>query len=201
MQEKITNLKEHKIALRKNFRSIRQALVSGDKSSLDEKIFFRIINNQAFKSAEIILTYVSTEIEVDTRKLIEFCFENKKTVAVPRCIDGTRDMDFFIINSLEDLEPGSFSVLEPKLSCKKLTEFDNSVCVVPGLAFDMKGYRLGYGKGYYDRFLNRVSDMYRIGLCYCSCTVQELMHGRFDVPVHALITEKYAKNFAFAERS
>lgn len=132
MQEKVVNLKEHKIALRKNFRSIRQALVSGDKKALDEKIFSRLINNRSFKSAEIILTYVSTEIEVDTRKLIDFCFENKKPVAVPRCIDGTRDMDFFIINSWDDLEPGTFSVLEPKDGCQKQTRFENPRLRCPG---------------------------------------------------------------------
>lgn len=194
MSEPITNLKEYKIALRKKFKEIRFSLTPEQKASIDERIFSRLISTKAYQDCSVLLTYVSTDIEVDTRKLIEKALSDGKTVAVPKCIDGTRNMKFYVIKSFDDLEVATFSVLEPKArQCSELSEFNNAVCIVPGLSFDMSGYRLGYGKGYYDRFLNRVEGLYNIGLCYCSCTVNRLTYGKFDVPVHTLITEKYTR--------
>jgi 5-formyltetrahydrofolate cyclo-ligase len=146
-----------------------------------------------YKQCEILVCFVSTAIEVDTHKLIRHALDNGKAVAVPRCIDGTSLMQFYLINSLDDLEPGSFSVLEPIVDrCKKIDEFVHSVCIVPGLGFDMKGYRLGYGKGYYDRFLEGYKDK-TIGICYNSCLKNLLPHGKYDKPVDILISEKFMK--------
>ena len=103
-------------------------------------------------------------------------------------------MVFYIINSLRDLERGSFSVLEPvPKKCRKLTDFKGAFCIVPALVYDRYGYRLGYGKGYYDRFLSAHPNMFLVGIGYCCCTVTELVHGRFDVAVDTLVTEKYVK--------
>lgn len=198
MPERITNLKEYKITLRKKFKEIRFNFTPTQKALMDDKIFSRLTSTKAYKECGVLLTYVSTDIEVDTRKLIRTALSEGKIVAVPKCIDGTRNMKFYIIHSFDDLEVATFSVLEPKVAqCEELLEFRNALCIVPGLAFDMSGYRLGYGKGYYDRFLNRAEGMTNIGLCYCSCTVNRLSYGKFDVPVNMLITEKYIRKIPF----
>ena len=103
-------------------------------------------------------------------------------------------MDFYFIKSPDDLEPGSFGVLEPAPEkCVKAYAFETALCIIPGLAFDMHGYRLGYGKGYYDRFLSAHPRLVKMGICYCSCTCNELIHGRFDVSADLLVTEKYTR--------
>ena len=197
MVQKLTgfDIREHKTELRNRYKQIRREMPSDVKLKRDEKIFSRIIGLDAYRSAKTVLAYVSTEIEVDTIKFIKHALNDGKTVAVPRCVPGTRDMVFYIIKSLQDLESGSFSVLEPiPKKCKKLTDFKGAFCIVPALVYDRYGYRLGYGKGYYDRFLSAHKDMFRVGIGYCCCTVTELVHGRFDAAVNILITEKYVKN-------
>lgn len=171
------------------------------KSEKDEKIFGRIISSNAYKNAHTILTYVSTDIEVDTRRLIEYSLEIGKKVAVPRCIKGTREMDFYFIGSTDCLERGMFGVSEPVPErCEGKYTHGSALCIIPGLAYDMKGYRLGYGKGYYDRFLSDHRELFKMGICYCSCTYNELIHGKFDISSDMLITEKYTKKLC-TERS
>ncbi len=185
------DIRKYKNKLRKKYKNIRNNL--SNKSKLDETIFDKVVSLESYKKSNFIIAYVSTKIEVDTRKIIEFSLSQGKKVAVPKCIDGTRNMDFYFINSFDDLETGTFSVLEPKHNlCVKVENFKNSICIVPGLAFDGKGYRLGYGKGYYDRFLNNYKGK-KIGLCYCRCTLNSLIVGKFDKHVDLLITEKYIR--------
>lgn len=186
------DIREYKTKLRNEFKSIRHEFTYEDKLKKDMLIFNRIISSKVFEECTCVLTYVSTPIEVDTHMLIKYSLSQNKTVAVPRCISGTRDMKFYIIASMDDLESGSFSVLEPKVEiCKEYTDFENAICIVPGLAFDVEGYRLGYGKGYYDRFLDKIGFIKKIGIEYCACTVSKLYRGKYDLPVDILITEKY----------
>ena len=187
MDEKVKqhfDIRIHKKELRDKYRQMRRDMSDKIKSECDNKIFTRLIDIESYKNSTLVLTYVSTDIEVDTIKFIEYALKDNKTVAVPRCINGTRDMDFYIIKSIDDLESGSFSVLEPiPKKFKKLNKFDNAFCIVPALVYDSYGYRLGYGKGYYDRFLSSHTNMFRVGIGYCCCMVTKLIHGHFDVPV------------------
>jgi len=190
----VFDIREHKKALREKYKQFRRDMPADVKKARDEKIFSRLTELDDYKKSSLVLTYVSTEIEVDTKNFIKRALADGKTVAVPRCVAGTRNMNFYIIKSMDDLEKGSFSVLEPvPKKCKKLTRFDGAFCVVPALVYDRDGYRLGYGKGYYDRFLSAHKNMYRVGICYCGCMVTKLIHGRFDISVNTIVTEKYVK--------
>ncbi len=196
MDEKVKrfDIRVHKKELREKYKQIRRDMPANVKQERDKQIFTRLIDMEAYKKSNLILTYVSTDIEVDTIKFIEYALNDNKTVAVPRCIDGTRDMDFYIIKSIDDLEQGSFSVLEPVPDkCQKLELFDDAFCIVPALLYDSYGYRLGYGKGYYDRFLSAHKNMFRVGIGYCCCMTTKLIHGHFDVAVNTIVTEKYIK--------
>lgn len=166
-----------------------------EKQQMDYRIFSQIIQHPMYISSDLILTYVSTKIEVDTHRIIQQALYDGKQVAVPRCIPNTRQMEFCIIHSIKrDLHPGAFSVLEPKPHCKRLQDYNHSFCIVPGLMFDMQGFRLGYGKGYYDRFLSHYLG-YIAGVCYCTCLKTQLPHGRFDRAINCLITDKFIKTF------
>lgn len=188
------DIREYKKNLRAKFKQIRKDMTPQNKAELDDKICKKLVSTDVYKKCKRLLTYVSTEIEVDTMQLIHTALDDGKIVAVPRCIDGTRNMDFYIITSDKQLESGAFGVLEPDPDkCELLNCFDDAVCIVPALAYDMDGYRLGYGKGYYDRFLSAHSGLYNIGIEYCSCTVSNLVRGRFDVAADMLVTDKYIK--------
>ena len=185
------DIRDHKNKLRTRYKSIRLSMTSEYKSKFDNAVFNRLISLNVYKQADVILTFVSTDIEVDTHQLIKYSLEQGKKIAVPKCISGTRNMAFYLIESFDDLEVATFSVLEPKTDkCTILENFENSICIVPGLAFDLNGYRLGYGKGYYDRFLSRYNGT-TIGICYCSCTLNKLIKGKFDRNVDILITDKF----------
>lgn len=189
------DIREHKNALRNKYKRLRREMSEEEKSSRDERILSRLLSLSAYKRCGTLLTYVSTDIEVDTVRLIERALKDGKRVAAPRCVKGTRDMVFYVISSLDDLEKGSFSVMEPiPKRCGKLKKFDGALCIVPALAYDRYGYRLGYGKGYYDRFLSSHRGLIKAGIEYCRCIETELIHGRYDVPADILVTEKYVKN-------
>ena len=188
----IKNIREYKIKLREKFKAIRFGYTPEQKNKLDGDIVSRLMRTYQYKNAETILCYVSTPVEVDTRFLIAKALEDGKKVAVPKCRPETTTMDFYLINGFDDLEKGTFGVLEPIESKCEIYEGTNSICIVPGLCFDHSGYRLGYGKGYYDRFLTNYSQT-KIGICYNDCVQQRLFHGRYDIPVDLLITERYLR--------
>ncbi len=99
-------------------------------------------------------------------------------------------MDFYLINSLDDLKEGTFGVREPDTSkCKKLTDYSNSLIIVPGICFDESGCRIGYGKGYYDIFLKKYPFI-SVGLCYNSFVLEELPANEHDENVNIIVTDK-----------
>lgn len=187
------DIRQVKNALRLKIKNMRRDMRPDYKRDCDILIANQFLRSTSYTRSNVILTYSSTSIEVDTSIIIQTALDDGKRVACPRCIDGTRLMNFYYINSLEDLLPGSFGVLEPIANEANLyTGADCPICIVPGLAFDHWGYRLGYGKGYYDRFLADYGG-WTVGLCYGECIEYKLPHGRFDRPVDRLITEKFTR--------
>jgi len=184
------DIREQKSLLRTQFKSIRSAYSLEEKEKLDKKITNRLINMWKFREAEILFCYVSFGIEVDTRSIIRISLEQGKRIAVPKCVDGKRELEFFTIKSMEELKPGTFGVLEPEPKAEnRITDFNSGLCIVPALSFDHEGFRLGFGKGYYDRFLSEF-EAFTVGLCYSDCVVERLPHGKYDKNVDILVTEK-----------
>lgn len=190
------DIRVYKRRLRERYKSIRQNMDEEQKQDADRRILQRITGLSEYSKCKTLLVFVSTGIEVDTHKLINRALKDGKAVAVPYCIDGTRKMHFYEIKSLSDLRPRTFGVLEPDPeTSKRVTDFQNSICILPGLSFDADGFRLGYGGGYYDRFLSKVyrKSGLKVGICYSNCTSHHLPRGFFDVPCDLLITEKYIR--------
>ncbi len=190
------NIKELKQALRRRFRAYREQLEQPQKQQMDAEIHRRLRRLAAYRSNRDLFVYVSKPIEVDTLQIIRYALAHGKRVAVPRCVPGTCQMQFYYIRSLEDLEPGTFGVLEPRVEhCRPVTDLRHGLCVVPGLGFDAQGYRLGYGKGYYDRFLSGFGGQ-TVGICYRACTPWRLPHGYYDRPVDVLVTETFIRKIS-----
>lgn len=189
----IKNIRELKKDLRAESRRFREQLSPGQKADLDAKIRLRMFSLKEYGRAGVIYTYVSKPLEVDTFSVIKTAIADGKKIAVPRCLPETLGMEFYEIPSLDVLESGCYGVLEPDPDrCRPARNTENAVCIVPGLSFDSKGYRLGYGKGYYDRFLADFKGV-TVGLCYSGCIRWNLPHGYYDRPVDVLITDKYIR--------
>ncbi len=182
-----------KMELREHYKALRRSMDPAEKAAADRAVLENIQKLWQYAKSDTLLCYVSTEIEVDTRELIRQALTQGKRVAVPRCVPHTRDMEFYCISSLEELSPGCFGVLEPAPDPEKLWSPDKGgLCLVPALCYDWAGYRLGYGKGYYDRFLARFTG-FVAGICYSSCVRRRLPHGRYDRPAEVLVTDAYIR--------
>ena len=190
----VVDIRPLKNELRLASRQYRTGLSADEKERLDRKIQNKFLNMWQYREADVILIYVATAIEVETRLIIETALKDGKTVAVPRCVDGTREMEFYKISGYSQLEKHTFGVLEPKPDeCEKLEDFSKGVCVVPALVFDRSGCRLGYGGGYYDRFLSNFSGE-TVGLCYNECVKDSIPHGKYDRRVEKIITQNSVIN-------
>ena len=189
----LIDIRPIKTELRQKYRSLRQSMPKEIKDEKDTAIAGQVRRLWQYENNSILLVYVSTDIEVDTFRIICQAWEDGKKVAVPRCVPDSRNMEFYYIDSTDELEPGMFGVLEPAANPERLyDEKDGGLCLVPAFSYDWQGYRLGYGKGYYDRFLSRFEGNI-VGICYSDCVQRSLPHGRYDRPVELLVTEKYLR--------
>lgn len=176
--------------LREEHLAAREALSEQERSVLDNRITQKLLATSEYAEATTVLTYVSVSSEVSTRMFIECALRDGKTVAVPRCLPG-HCLEFVAITSLEQLVAAPFNLLEPAKELPAVTEDqkNNSICIVPALLVDTKGYRLGYGAGFYDRFLSTYPGK-KICLAYQqSLSRTTLPHTAFDVAVDVVITE------------
>ena len=169
--------------LRKKYLYIRRNILPEDKEKYNKEIFEKIINLQEYIENKLILTYVSLKDEVDTLKLIEYSLSIGKKVAVPKCIG--KEMRFKYLTSISELKEGYFGILEP-INNNIVDEFSESICIVPGICFDRDSNRIGYGGGYYDRFLSTYEGI-KIGITYKECMCEKIDSDKHDIKVDKVI--------------
>ena len=174
-----------KETLRRELLSRRRSMDKCTKKKCDDSIHTKLIALINERKPCQILCYVSTPIEVDTSRFLSELLERHEAVYVPRCSEG--NMRFFRIGALSELRKGAFGISEP-IGSDEFHDETDSVCVTPALSFDRDGYRLGYGGGYYDRFLKNYSGL-SVGICYQSF-LGEIPTEPFDLPVDLLITDE-----------
>jgi len=182
--------------LRKQALEVRKKIPLDEKRDLDRKIFENLVNFAEFSKAKLILTYFSTELEIDTKQIIDFALKCGKIVAIPRC-NAQNQLDFYKILDFTNLIETKMGIIEPIANPEhKVNDFNHSICITPGLGFDKFGHRIGYGKGFYDKFLANYTQK-SIGLCYNSNVIDKILHDDFDKPVDMIATERkiLTKNF------
>ena len=145
----------------------------------------------SFRYSDTILMYAPLEGEIDVMPIAEKALSLGTRVAFPRCVEDPRNLDFKYVDSVDELRSGSYSISEPPEELESVTDFSRSICIIPGVVFDKEGYRVGYGKGYYDRFL-AAYDGTKFGLAYSECILPLVPRGRFDRHVDMLVSEKGA---------
>lgn len=192
-------IRKHKTEIREYYLEKRRALTAEERSEKSEKVCRNMLGSATYRYADVLLMYYPKDDEIDIRPIAEAAFAAGKKVAFPRCNPADHTMVFHFVSSLEDLLPGSYNIMEPSA---ELPAFDladaekcNVACVVPAVVFDKKGFRIGYGGGYYDRYLAGFRGT-KLGLVYRDFIVNSVPHGRFDLTVDVMITERglYAKN-------
>ena len=173
--------------LRKSAKDKRKGLENTVEA--DAAIAEILFSSEKYIKSDTILIYDSLDDEISTDCIINRALADGKRVALPFCTDREGNMDFYIIESISQLVSGSFNVREPDVNlCERLDNFDNSVIIVPGLLFDKKGNRLGYGRGYYDRFLSR-NRIFSVGLCYDEMLSDSVPNDSNDRKVDMIITQ------------
>lgn len=177
----------YKCELRAKYRRMRRALDLAERGGWDAAIAETVAALPEYAAADSLLCYVSTAEEVSTRAILERALKDGLPVAAPVCVGRT--MVFRRFRSLGELAPGYMGILTPGEKCAEARAGGRTLCVVPGLAFDREGYRLGYGGGYYDRFLADFPGV-TVGLCYEALRADHLPRGAFDIPVGRVVTER-----------
>lgn len=191
----MTPIKREKDAIRKEFSIKRDSIEKSEKEARDAKICSLATSLASFRHADIILLYAPIKSEIDVMPILHEALAKGKRVAFPRCNTEERTMKFHFVSSEGDLSPCAYGIREPK---EDLPVYDPestqgiAVCYVPGLTFDIYGYRLGYGKGYYDKFMNKFTGC-TIGLTYTELISQSLPKGRYDRHCDIMLTEKGIK--------
>ncbi len=191
--EYTNKLREYKNQIRDTYRTKRRSSDPETRQFRDLSICRRFLGLATYRYADALMLYAPLADEIDIYPIAEDALKCNKIVAFPRCNDNENTMTYYIVTDLAQLKKGAFGIMEPPA---ELEIFDmeranrlNSVCLIPALVYDRKGFRLGYGKGYYDRYLCNFKKS-KVGIIYNDCITDSLPRGKYDTAVDFLVTEK-----------
>ena len=181
-----------KCAIRKLVIDKRDTHPDPERRAKSSRIMERLFSLKEFKNAKTVAFYVSTKREVRTDEMIEAALAEGKNVVVPITLKEHKKLALGKLTSLDELERGAFGVLEPKKEYTKLVnEKDVDIVIVPGIAFDREGNRIGYGMGYYDKLLAAVRpEIPFIALAFSFQLVECVEEEEHDVAVDLIVTEE-----------
>ena len=174
--------------LRQELGPLRDAIPPEGKRRLDELIRRRIASSRAFRSAGTVLFYAPVRGEIDLLPLVRLCRRQGKQVGFPITDTGSRTICFRQLTPKDRLSPGAYGIPEPPADAPLCTVDSRTLCLLPGLCFDRRGNRLGYGAGYYDRFLAGFPGV-TVGTVY-EKLMREIPAEPHDVPVRYVVNER-----------
>lgn len=181
------NIKDH---IREEYLNIRNSLDPAYREEASARICSEIIKSSEYKNADTVLLYSAIKSEVSLDLLFKKALEDKKTAAFPKCYPE-RELRFFEVKSEEDFCNGKYSIREPSETCREISDFGKALCIIPALAAGLDGTRVGYGGGYYDRFLVAHKSIIRMCVCFDKQVSQrKLPSGMYDEKFSRLVTER-----------
>ncbi len=180
---------EDKKRLRREILKLRKEINFDEKKNFDNAIHNKFFKSKFYSQCKNIFVYISYDSEIDTKTLIERALKYGKNIYVPRTNYETKLMEAVKIVSLENLIEDKHGILEPKED-ELATNLDNiDLIIIPGVAFDKSGGRMGYGGGFYDRYLNKCKkDMHKISLAYDFQILDYIPMDNHDIKVDYIIT-------------
>lgn len=177
----------NKKIIRKEITKLRNGLKLEDKKILDKKIFNFLIRSDFYKKSKRIFIYVSYKNEVDTKEIIDYSLKNDKMIYVPKINVEDKTMKAVRIHSLNELSVNKYGILEPNIVDKDCIDLD--LIVLPGIAFDKVGNRIGYGGGYYDKYLAALEyKVDKVALAYGFQVIDNIEVEEHDIKVDYVIT-------------
>jgi 5-formyltetrahydrofolate cyclo-ligase len=188
-------MKTDKNSLRDKFRKLRDSLLVKDKEKKSKRIAQRVFSLQEFRKARVIMFYFNFEGEVRTEEMIDAALNMGKRVVLPVVIDRQGKMEVFEVKKdyKKQLTKGAFGIMGIKKSLmEKFNKKNIEMVIVPGIVFDKEGQRIGFGYGYYDRFLKKLKkEVFRVGLAYELQVINKIpFKKKHDVNMNLIITEK-----------
>lgn len=185
----------NKKILRKEILDKRKKIDVTEKEKMDERILETVYSSEYYKLAKNIFVYISFDTEINTRDFIKESLNNNKRIYVPRTEIKTRLMDAVEIKSLDNLSESSYGIPEPSINDPYIDPNELDLIIVPGVAFDRRGGRVGYGAGFYDRYFKKVNKdnikrITKLALAYDFQVLDKVPTSYHDVPVDYIITEK-----------
>jgi 5-formyltetrahydrofolate cyclo-ligase len=180
-----------KADIRRKILRSRNAMAHEEIAVMSQEIVKRLIGLAAIRGATTVMVFLSFGTEVLTDELIRWGWAAGKRIAVPLCNPEDRELIPCRIDTFEDLQRGHYGIREPKAGLvRPLPRGEIDAVLVPAVAFDRRGSRVGYGGGYYDRFLPEVPRATRIGVVFACQIVEGIPAGPHDVAVDGIVTEK-----------
>ena len=197
---------ETKSSIRKQMLTCRNALSICDIKEKSSAIMQNVLSLIPVQKAEYILCYAGYKSEVSTEELMIKLLEHGKKVYLPR-VSG-EEMEFYRIKSLAELAQGYKGIPEPSFECLDMfskdlweTKKEQVIMLLPGAAFSEEGARIGYGKGYYDRYLSKIPCSKRIALCFELQIAKHIPADVHDIPVTTIVTEEKVRHIISSEES
>ena len=183
-------LKNAKAQIREAYLQKRRDIPADEKREKEKLLCAYFLNSASYKYYDILLLYSPLPDEINVTDIAVKALEDGKRVAYPRCVPNSRLMNFHFVDPAELHSSGSFGIKEPpadspvyEVNCRGC-----AVCLIPAIVFDKYGYRIGYGGGYYDRFLSRFSGTLA-GVAFSDFITDSLPHGKFDLRADTIFTE------------
>lgn len=184
--------REEKKTLRNKILTIRNSLDKNEKELMDISIYNKLINLDLYKKAKSIFIYISFSNEIDTVKIINKALEYGKEVYIPKIYREDKSMKAIRMNSFDELEKNFMGILEPVNDSNYIEKENIDLIIVPGVVFDKEGNRIGYGGGYYDRYLSDIKDKKnKVVLSYGLQIIDEIEPEIHDIQVDYIISESY----------
>lgn len=182
---------ETKKELRIKYQTLRNQMTAESCTEYSKTICERILTAEEYRQAKVVYAYYPLGNEASLLPVMEDCLKSGRKLALPK-VNGA-DMDFFQITELSQVEEGCFHVMEPTTT-RKVQE-TQALVLTPGVAFDRTGNRLGYGKGFYDRYFAQYPGLLRMGVAY-DCQVGTLLQTQAqDIRMNILVTEREMTEF------
>ena len=189
----MVSINEYKNTLRQRILELRSNLSEQEINDKSQKIIKTLATFPEFSNSKLIMCYVDFRNEVVTKGFITDCLKEGRRVAVPFIFkkDGSKEMLASEIFNIDDLRQGAFGLLEPSInSMIEVDPKELELIIVPGVVFDYSKNRIGYGAGYYDRFLKKVNkNCYKVGVAFDIQFVNEVLAEEHDIKLDAIITE------------
>lgn len=180
-----------KEALRKKMIKERNGLSKKEKKIKDESIYNQVIKDKDYIAANTVFLFMSFGSEINTKKIILDALDHNKKVFLPKVVG--KKLELFEIEDFENLERSKYGILEPNAFCQGIGNCGIDFILMPGLAFDSFGGRVGYGGGFYDRYISSLpnyKEIPKVAIAYDFQIIEKVPMSKYDIPVDRIIIDE-----------